>query len=140
MDVHTLTPAPPAERRRPPTAPAWFRVLWCLALWPVVFAGTFTGTFAAVAVYHDDPAGPLFWPLGWAFAAVVFLIAVGVPMLVFTWLRAWYLRLIPAAIIAVPAWWLLTQAGLWALPAVSVAAGAIMAEAFGWRHLFTVPE
>lgn len=127
-----------AVRRTRPALETWLLLAACLVVWPAVFASVVVATFAGVAIYADAPAGPLFWPLAWIVSAAVYSLAVGLPLVLCARLRRWYMRLIPAVIVAAPVGWIIGQAGVWSLPAVVTIAISIVVEATGLRQKLMV--
>ncbi|GAB4000642.1 hypothetical protein GCM10029992_33210 [Glycomyces albus] len=103
-------------------------------MWPVVFASAVIGTFFVAAIIYDDFGGPLFWPLGWVGSAVVYLAAVGGPLVLCAISRRWYVRLIPAVLVAVPVVWFIVVLGGWSVPAMLTVAISILLESTGWRQ------
>ena len=123
----------PAARRRGPRPATWFLLAWCLVVWPAVFASVVVATFIGVAIYYNDFGGPL-WPfLVWIGSAILYALAVGIPLSICAHRRRWYLRLIPAVLIAVPVVWIISQVGVWAIPGTVTIAASILVETFRLR-------
>jgi hypothetical protein len=96
--------------------------------WPAVFAAVVVATFIGVAVYYGDPGGPL-WPILVGIgSAIAYALAVGLPLAICAHRQRWYLRLIPAVLIAVPVGWIIGQVGLWAIPGAVTIALSILVE------------
>ncbi|WP_156925987.1 hypothetical protein [Glycomyces arizonensis] len=110
----------------------------CLLVWPAVFATVVLATFLGVAIYFNDPGGPLFWPLAWIGSALAYALVVGLPLSLCARRRRWYLRLIPAVLAAVPVVWISSLAGVWSIPAAATVAVSILVETTGWRHKWTM--
>jgi hypothetical protein len=130
-------PRRPAVGRRGPGAATWLLLAACLLVWPAAFATVVVATFLGIAIHFDAPAGPLFWPLAWVVSATAYALVVGVPLSLCALRRRWYVRLIPAAIAAVPVLWIGGLGAVWWIPAAVVAV-SVLVETTGWRHRWTM--
>lgn len=104
-----------------------------------IFATVVIDTFLVAAIHYNDPGGPLFWPLGWFGSALMYLVAVGGPLALSSISRRWYVRFIPALIVAVPVVWLIAVLRGWAAPAMATVAVSVLFEATGWRQQWMSP-